>query len=110
MRIAVEIALSDDEVAQLNKLSKSRSVTVRLAERSRIILLAGAGMTNEEIGDELGITRQKAGRWRVRYAESGIEGISQDASRPGRKPKISSRKVAKVIKLTTQTTPENATH
>ena len=62
MRIAVEIALSDDEVAQLNKLSKSRSVTVRLAERSRIILLAGTGMTNEEIGDELGITRQKAGR------------------------------------------------
>lgn len=61
MRVAVEIALSDDEVAQLNKLSKSRSVSVRLAERSRIILLADTGMTNEEIGDELGITRQKAG-------------------------------------------------
>jgi DNA-binding NarL/FixJ family response regulator len=29
---------------------------VRLAERSRIVLLAGKGMTNEEIGDELGIT------------------------------------------------------
>ena len=106
MRIAVEIALSEDEVAHLNKLSKSRSVSVRLAERSQIILLAGAGMTNEEIGDELGITRQKAGRWRVRYAESGIDGISQDASRPGRKPKIGSRKVAKVIKFTTQTTRE----
>jgi len=48
MRIAVEIALSDDEVAHLSKLSKSRSVSVRLAERSQIILLAGAGMTNEE--------------------------------------------------------------
>ena len=110
MRIAVEITLSDDEVTHLNKLSKSRSVSVRLAERSQIVLLAGTGMTNEEIGDELGITRQKAGRWRTRYAESGIEGISQDAPRPGRKPKISPRKVAKVIKLTTQTTPENATH
>ena len=53
MRIAVEIALSDDEIAHLIKLSKSRSVSVRLAERSRIILLAGTGMTNEEIGDEL---------------------------------------------------------
>jgi transposase len=81
-----------------------------LAERSRIVLLAGQGMTNEEIGDELGITRQKAGRWRQRYAEGGIEGISRDAYRPGRKPKISSRKVAQVIRLTTQTTPENATH
>jgi transposase len=110
MRVAVEIALSDDEVAHLNKLSKSRSASVRLAERSRIILLAGTGMTNAEIGDELGVTRQKVSRWRKRYAENGIEGISHDASRPGRKPKISSRKVAKVIKLTTQTTPENATH
>ena len=62
MRVAVEIVLSDDEVVDLSKFSKSRSVSVRLAERSRIVLLAGKGMTNEEIGFELGITRQKAGR------------------------------------------------
>ena len=66
MRVAVEIILSGDDVAHLSKLSKSRSVSVRLAERSRIVLLAGQGMSNEEIGDELGITRQKAGRWRTR--------------------------------------------
>ena len=109
-RGAVEIVLSDDEVMKLSKLSKSRSTSVRLAERSRIVLLASQGMTNEEIGEELGITRQKAGRWRQCYAESGIDGISQDAPRPGRKPKISTRKVAQVIRLTTQETPENATH
>ena len=110
MRIATEIALSKDETTQLNKLSKSRSVSVRLSERSRIVLLADTGMTNEEIGIELGISRQKAGRWRDRYAEGGIEGIRQDAYRPGRKPKINSRIITKVINLTTQTTPENATH
>ncbi len=110
MRVAVEIVLSDDEVRELSKISKSRSVSVRLAERSRIVLLAGKGLTNEEIGDELGITRQKAGRWRDRYAESGLEGISRDAPRPGRKPKISAYKVAQVIRFTTQTTPEDATH
>ena len=84
MRVAVGIELSDDEVLELSKLSKSRSVSVRLAERSRIVLLAGKGMTNEEIGKELGITRQKAGRWRERYAGNGVEGISRDAYRPGR--------------------------
>jgi transposase len=67
-------------------------------------------LTNEEIGKGLGITRQKAGRWRKRYAEGGIEGISQDTYRAGRKPKIGSRKVARIIRLTTQTTSENATH
>jgi transposase len=110
VRVAVEIVLSDEEARELSRLSKSRSVSVRLAERSRIVLLASKGMTNEEIGDELGITRQKAGRWRNRYAERGLEGISRDAPRPGRKPRISSRKVAQVIRLTTQTTPNDATH
>jgi len=110
VRIAVEIVLSDGEIRELSRISKSRSVSVRLAERSRIVLFAGKGMTNEEIGHELGITRQKAGRWRDRYAESGLEGISQDAPRPGRKPKISAHKVARVIRLTTRTTPEGATH
>ena len=109
MRVAVEIVLSDDEVLELSKLSKSRSVPIRLAERSRIVLLACKGMTNEEIGKELGMTRQKAGRWRERYADSGVEGIIRDAPRPGHKPKISSRKVAQVIRLTTQEMPENAT-
>jgi len=110
VRVAVEIVLSDEEVMRLRKISKSRSVSVRLAERSRIVLLAGKGMTNEEIGDELGISRQKAGRWRDRYAEGGLEGISRDAPRPGRKPKIRSHQVARVVRLTTQTTPEDATH
>jgi transposase len=110
VRVAVEIVLSDEEGRELSRLSKSRSVSVRLAERSRIVLLASEGKTNEEIGEELGITRQKAGRWRKRYAESGLEGIVRDAPRPGRKPKISSRKVAQVIRLTTQTTPKDATH
>ena len=110
MRVAVKIVLSDDEIKELSRISKSRSVSVRLAERSRIVLLSSKGLTNEEIGAELGITRQKAGRWRDRYAERGLEGISCDASRPGRKPKISARKVARVIRLTTQTTPEGATH
>ena len=64
MRVAVENILSDDEVVKLSKLSKSRSVSDRLAERSRIVLLVGKGVTNEEIGKNLGITRQKAGRWR----------------------------------------------
>ena len=67
-------------------------------------------MTNEEIGDALGITRQNAARWRKRYANHGLEGIRQDATRPGRKPEISSDKVMEVIELTTQSTPENATH
>jgi DNA-binding CsgD family transcriptional regulator len=51
-----------------NKLSKSHSTSVQLAERSRIVRLAGESMTNEEIDEQPGITRQTAGRWRPHRA------------------------------------------
>ncbi len=110
MRVAAEIALETKECEQLNRLSRSRSTSVRLAQRSKIVLLASAGKTNGEIAEELGITRQKVGRWRDRYHQLGLAGIEKDAPRPGRKKEISARVVSKVIKLTTQSKPKNATH
>lgn len=110
MRVAVAIVLEADERGLLERLSRSRSTPVRLAERSKIVLLAAEGRTNGEIAEELGITRQKVGRWRDRYHELGLAGIEKDAPRPGRKKEISSRKVNKVIELTTQEKPEGATH
>ena len=102
MRAAVETSLSGDEIDQPTRFAKSRSVPVRLAERSQIVLLAAKGLTNERIAEQLGISRQKAGRWRQRYAESGLAAIEKDAARPKRKPCISQRKIKQVIEWTTQ--------
>ena len=54
---------------------------MRLAERSRIVLLAAEGLNNYEIGARLDITRQKAGRWRNRFVAQGLQGIEKDAPR-----------------------------
>lgn len=110
MRRAVEIELSDAEEQKLKKLVNAGSTSVRLAERSRIVLLAARGWTNEKIGWELGISMQKASRWRRRYAERGLAGIEKDAPRPGRRPRLDPEHVARIVEWTTQTTPENATH
>jgi transposase len=110
MRVAVDIELETQERQLLERLSGSRSTSVRLAERSRIVLLAAQGKTNGEIAEALGVTRQKAGRWRTRYHQFGLGGIEKDAPRPGRKTKIAVRTVNKVIRLTTQEKPKNATH
>lgn len=110
MRVAANIELNDEEHQLLERLSRSRSTSVRLAERSRIVLLSAQGKTNGEIAEELCISRQKVGRWRDRYHEFGLAGIEKDAPRPGRKKRIASRKVKKIIELTTQQTPDNATH
>ena len=111
MRVAVNIVLDAKQRQSLERLSRSRATPVRLAERSKIVLLLAAeGKTNGEIAEELGITRQKAGRWRDRYHDFGLAGIEKDAPRPGRKKQIPQRKVKEVVRLTTQETPEKATH
>jgi len=110
MRVAVAITLESKERELLQRLSRSRSSSVRLVERSKIVLLAAEGRTNGEIAEALGITRQKVGRWRDRYHQFGLAGIEKDAPRPGRKKKIPARTVSKVVRLTTQEKPDNATH
>ena len=86
MRRAPTIQLDIPVRKELERLSRSRSVAVRLAERSRIVLLAAGGLDNQEIAAKLDITRQKAGRWRDRFVEDGLGGIEKDASRSGRIP------------------------
>lgn len=110
MRVAAKLVLDDRELEALKRLERSRSTSVRLAERSRIVLLAAEGKTNGEIAEVVGITRQKVGRWRSRYHEFGFAGIEKDAPRPGRKKSISRATVKTVIELTTQSKPAKATH
>jgi transposase/DNA-binding CsgD family transcriptional regulator len=110
MRIAMPIELNPKQAAELKALSKGRRVSVRLAERAMIVLLAAEGKDNQQIGEELGITRQKAGRWRLRFAQHVMAGIEKDAPRPGRFPKYGKRIVNEVIEKTLHETPVNATH
>jgi len=110
MRVARTIELNSSEKTRLTTLSKGRRTSVRLAERLKIILLAAEGKDNQQIGETLGITRQKAGRWRLRYAESGLAGIEKDAPRPGRYPKYDHAVVEEVVGKTLHEKPSNATH
>ena len=67
-------------------------------------------MENQEIATQLGITRQKAGRWRDRFAQHGLSGIEKDAPRSGRIPTISPRRQKAVIRKTLEEQPRQVTH
>ena len=110
MRHATVITLTEVERSRLIVLSKARLVSVRLSERAKIVLLASEGLENIQIASRLGITRQKAGRWRDRYANSGLAGIEQDAPRPGRGRLIEEATVKEVIRKTLEEKPDKATH
>ncbi len=107
VRVAPAIELSEQDKAELTRIAHCRLSSVRLAERARIVLLAGQGMQNLQIAQELGIDRITAGRWRQRYIESGLAGIERDLPRGAPPRKVDA---AKLVELTTQTQPEAATH
>jgi transposase len=79
-------------------------------ERARVILLAAAGKQDREIAAEIGISNQKAARWRKRFLKSGLAGPEKDAPRPGRTPSIPKTTVDRVVQLTTLGKPYNVSH
>ena len=110
MRRAIEIQLDEAMRRKLERVSRSPSASVRLVERVQIVLLAAEGAENLDIARRLDISRQKAGRWRDRFATRGLAGIAKDAPRSGRIPSISKRQRASIVKKTTTETPAHATH
>jgi transposase len=109
MRVAPKVELSSELAVVLTKQSRGRSIPARAVERARIILLAAGGKKNIEIASELGISVQKAARWRARFLECGVACLEKDAPRPGRTPTIPEEVVKRVIHMTTKEKPANAT-
>jgi transposase len=110
MRTARRVELNSEDRAALQQQARGRSLPARLVERSRIVLRAADGLQNDEIAAEFGITPEKVARWRNRFLDGGLEALRKDAPRPGRTRTIDDRAVARVIQMTTQDRPDNATH
>ncbi len=110
MRRACQITLSDADRTLLGRWSRGRSTPARLVTRARVVLAASEGKENKDIASELNITRGSVARWRDRFAESGVAGLEKDAPRGGRPPKARDDLVRRIIAMTTQQKPANATH
>ena len=107
MRVAPEIVLTNQERGELTKLVRSKLTSVRLAQRARIVLLAAKGHQSKDIAAELGIGRVQVSRWRERYARTRLAGIERDLPRGAPPVTVD---LARLVKLTTQSTPKAATH
>ncbi len=114
MPAQIKISLSTKEKKQLQKKVKSRKTSVRLLERSKIILLAAEDIPNYQIAKKLKIDVNKVGRWRNRFAERGFQGVEKDlprgANHGGKNSEEQAKLRSKIIKITTQEKPKGATH
>src|ERR1035441_8837047 len=57
---------------RLRAWTQSRNIPAGLAQRARIVLLAGHGLANAEIAERTGVSRPTVILWRNRYAEGGL--------------------------------------
>jgi len=110
MRVAVKIAMSDEERATLVKWSKGRSTPARLVLRAKIVLAAAEGTQNKDIAAALGTTRKTVGEWRLRFVEARCRGLEKDAPRGGRPATKRDEVAGRIIETTTQTKPVAGTH
>lgn len=85
-RIALPVQLDSDTRNTLSQLVRSSSTPQSLALRSRIVLAAADGSSNQQIASALHLPAITVGKWRRSFAVDGIEGL-RDAPRSGRPPK-----------------------
>jgi transposase len=110
MRTAPPVELNSEQRTALERLARQRSAPARVVERARIVLLAAEGLENKQIARRMGVTPEKAARWRDRFLAGGIVALEKDAPRPGRTRTITNRRVKKVVEMTLHQKPARATH
>ncbi|HXP84694.1 MAG TPA: IS630 family transposase [Bryobacteraceae bacterium] len=82
-RVALPIRLNAESRSTLKKFVSSASTPQALAQRSRIVLAAAEGLSNQQIAAALKMPAVTVGKWRQSFAAHGLEGL-RDAPRPGR--------------------------
>lgn len=114
---AAKVRLSEKQMDILRKISREATASVRLVQRSRIILFGFEGLLNEEIAGEVSVNQRQVGRWRRRWQESfdaliniecsesaaalrsAIEEVLSDAPRAGSPEIFTAEQVTQIIAI-----------
>ncbi len=110
MRTGVEIRLSPEERKRLEAIVASGNSPQKHVWRARIVLLSADGIGTMEIRRRTGKGKPTIWRWERRFMEAGVDGLLRDATRPGRKPPLAPATVERVVAMTLDGPPGEATH
>lgn len=103
------LVLTDGERATLESWTRRRTTAQALALRARIVLACAAGVPNTVVAHTERVSRPTVGRWRQRFVDHRCDGLL-DEPRPGAPRTITDADVERVVTLTLETTPRDATH
>jgi transposase len=98
-----------EERERLESWARRPTSAQALAQRARIVWECAAGNSNTVVARKLRITGQTVGKWRQRFLEQRLEGLL-DEPRPGAPRQIGDNQIERVVRLTLESTPVDATH
>jgi transposase len=94
----------------LERIARSSTAAHREVVRAQVLLDAAHGTANAEIAKRHPVSVVTVRAWRTAFAAEGLTDWGEVKKGRGRKPSISEDTIARIVELTTKTTPTWATH
>ena len=110
MRTDVSLSVTPADLDRLHALVKDRNAPQKHVRRAQIVLLSAKGLGTNAIMRETGKSKTCVWRWQERFAAEGVEGLLHDKTRPSRVPKLDPAIAERVVALTMEEPPHEATH
>jgi len=110
MRKGITVEVTPADRARLQSIIQDRNSPQKHVWRARIIVLTADGAGTTAITRAVGKDETVVWRWQELFMHQGVEGLTRDKTRPSRIPPLPAETVDRVVALTNQTPPHEATH
>src|SRR5467141_2741911 len=110
MRKGISITVTAEDRVRLDTIIRNRNSPQKHVWRARIVVLTSDGEGTTAITRAVGKGKTVVWRWQERFMYEGIEGLTRDKTRPSRIPPLPAETVDRVVALTNQAPPHEATH
>ena len=106
-RQAVDLAMTEDEIAGLIAISRSRTEAASRVQRAQMLLMYGENLSFFAIGRKLGVHHQTVQRCIERAMACGPLAALDDRPRPGKEPTITPEAKAWLVSLACEKAKEH---
>jgi transposase len=108
--MGTRVELSEANRVRLERLVANGNTAQKHVRRARVVLLMAEGLSNAETTRQSCSSLQTVRRWQKRFQEAGVDALLKDATRPPGTPPLPPQTVERVVELTLQVPPGEATH
>src|SRR5438552_13474157 len=107
---ATALSLDQAQRQLLESLLRAGSTPQRVARKCEVVLLASAGLSNNAIAQQMGVSRPTVIATRAAFTRGGVEAIRQKQKRKRSRRVLTPALEQKILDTTLKTRPPDATH